>query len=640
MNHPDESLSTASDSASWRSLNAGWWLACTTGAGLILALEHERLGGLLTGAVADALAGFNIDTTPSLFLFLLLPLAWWFRSPLLARPPRAWSVVRSWLARSGRQSGWFSVLLLLLITGATAAALQQRAAMTPVRPDTDLRFRDLPPAFHDEFSYRFQARTFAAGRWSYPSHSAVPRLFDQMHVLNEGRFVSRYFPGAGAWFAVFLKVGDIRTGPLAATVLITLFVTLIGRELSTNGIGLLAGLLCAAAPGLNLFGNTLLAHQPTLAGLGLFLYSVLRLQRGLQEPEPEGVLRWSLLAGAGLSFAMLCRPMTAAGVGLPFGVWLLIWLIRNRHRRGAVLRCTSGFAIPLAVGFGVLLIHNLETTGQWLKSPYGLYTELFTPRHQFGFNNVVRAEKNLGPRVLDHYDRWAENLDARLAVKNVGVRFLASWQWTQGVIALVMSVLLVIGGAKQQDRRWLWIGAAILSLHLVHVPYWYDGILHWHYVFESGPLWCLLAAAATALVVMLAKQWDRPWLSIWWLALLLSSVLVNQLALPPFWETSRLEAGLHEFAFAKLRHEHLRQLIEQQVTERPALVLIRHDPDDRHIDYVDNPPDLQSDVLTGRLPMDRSSDEEQTLRAVRIAFPDRALYVFDARSGRIARITR
>ena len=67
------------------------------------------------------------------------------------------------------------------------------------------RFGDLPPAYHDEFSYQFQAKTFLAGRLSFPSFAPMPELFDQMHVLNEGRFASRYFPGAGLWLAPFVN---------------------------------------------------------------------------------------------------------------------------------------------------------------------------------------------------------------------------------------------------------------------------------------------------------------------------------------------------------------------------------------------------------------------------------------------------
>ena len=107
----------------------------------------------------------------------------------------------------------------------------------------NLRFGSLPPAYHDEYSYLFQAKTFLAGRVSFPSHETVPEIFDQMHVLNEGRFASRYFPGAGAWMAPFVAMGHPYWGQWLAGALCALFIFWAGRELGGNGVGLLAGAL-------------------------------------------------------------------------------------------------------------------------------------------------------------------------------------------------------------------------------------------------------------------------------------------------------------------------------------------------------------------------------------------------------------
>jgi hypothetical protein len=168
------------------------------------------------------------------------------------------------------------------------------------------RFADLPPAYHDEYSYLFQAKTFLAGHLSFPSHEA-PRLFDQMHVLNEGRFASRYFPGTGMWMAPFVACDRPYWGHWFAGALTAFLIFWTGRELGGDGAGLVAGFLTAVSPGMALFGNLLLAHQPTLMGLSLFLMAFIRLRNRAR-------IGYALLAGIGLTFAMLCRPMTAAGL--------------------------------------------------------------------------------------------------------------------------------------------------------------------------------------------------------------------------------------------------------------------------------------------------------------------------------------
>ncbi|MBI1310841.1 hypothetical protein GC176_05995 [bacterium] len=619
--------------------------------GLILWAESQRWQQLEGGAV-DWLFDMNVDSSPFAILFLLLPLFWLLRSPILAHSPAWLRAIEGWLAEGpidfsageDRRSRWsrrFRTLIGVLIVAAVSAAACLRVASTEIN-GTEKTFAELPPGFHDEFSYLFQAETYLAGRFSFPSHPDVPRLFDQMHVLNEGRFASRYFPGTGAWFAPFLAAGNVYAGAWAATVLTCVFVFLCGRELACNGVGLIAGLLVALSPGIDLFGNTLLAHQPTLVGLGLFLWQFLKLLRRLRTTQPIAVVVPAVLAGAGLGFAALCRPMTAAGFALPCGLWVVVWGVRQlRTQLQIVLTVAVSMAVPLMIAFGLLGAANLAITGSVTKTPYQLYTELFTPRHMFGFHNVERAQPLLTDRVLENYDRWAQNLDANLAATNVWHRLLASWQWTLSIVALVLSLMIFLAsGRRLLDARWWLVPAGILSLHAVHIPYWYDGILHWHYVFESGVLWCLLAAAATLLIVRYSRIAERRWLAVWWILLLATSITLNQIAVPPFWGASRLTVGINQFAFPRSRYEFFRQLLARRVTERPALVFVRHDPDDRHLDYVSNHPSLTADILIGRLPMDRQTSEEDTVKAARRAFRDRAIYLFDAKSGRLALLYR
>ena len=314
-------------------------------------------------------------------------------------------------------------------------------------------------------------------------------------------------------------------------------------------------------------------------------------------------------------------------------------------------------AIPLAVGFAVLAIHNLAITGQAMLSPYQLFNDVYTPRHVFGFNNVVRGEQHLGPRVLDHYDRWALNLTPALAIENAKNRLLASWQWTVGLVPLLAAVVVFVVGHVSnvpgtvasetssdwhvenvphgRDRRWWLIFAAIVSLFAVHVPYWFDGIFHWHYVFETGPLWCLLLAAATD---TLARNWlvaERPRMPVWWGLVVASAVVVNVTDFPPLWFPSKLEAGAGEVAFSRLKYQAFDELLAREVRQRPALVLIEADPDDRHIDYVVNDPDLSAEILRGRYPVSHWPMEE-----IMAEFPNRTVYLFRAKTGELRRVTK
>ena len=504
------------------------------------------------------------------------------------------------------------------------------------------RIGDLPPAYHDEYSYLFQAKTLLAGRFSFPSAPVHPELFDQMHVLNEGRMACRYYPGTGLWLAPFVALGQPYWGPWLAGAIATMLIYWTGRELGGQFVGGVAGLTMALSPGIGLFGNLLLAHHPTLVGLSAFLLGIIRLRRTRSGWD-------AALAGIGLSYAMLCRPMTAAGVGLPFGLDVLWWLIRGDEsapadrgalpsdspetRRARRVPVLLGLGLPLVCGWCVMLAYNRDVTGEWLTSPYQRYTEIYTPRHVYGFNNVVRGERHLGPKVIDHYDRWAENLTPSLAATNAFTRWVASWLWTVDALPLLLTAVIVAGGAWRLDRRWLLVAAAVLSLHAVHVPYWYVGIMGWHYVFESAPLWCLLLAAATR---SLFDGWSHSrhgGLKIWWLGLIGLSLVGSYFGPAGVWRP-RIEDGIGSLAHPRRQQAEVRRWIEASVMDRPALVLVnQHETEASHLDFVTNDPGLATEILLARL-----RGGEADLAAIARDFPSRSVYVASPHRKSIRRV--
>ena len=86
-------------------------------------------------------------------------------------------------------------------------------------------------------------------------------------------------------------------------------------------------------------------------------------------------------------------------------------------------------------------------------------------------------------------------------------------------------------------------------MHVVHIPYWFDGIMHWHYVFETGPLWCLLFAAATFVLISCWRTAERTAMNVWWAVVVAVAVMVSHIPLDPFWRVSLLEVGTKEIAF-------------------------------------------------------------------------------------------
>ncbi len=634
------SARTRTGSSRW---SVAFWSAWLAAAGLVVWNEWPRW---LSSAEENAVgwqSDPHVDWTPFVPVLLLAIPLWLIRHPLLDRPPRLWSLVGQWLDESCPTPDQPTpVAQHVRAFGLSALVAASGFAMSW---HVGQQFGDLPPAYHDEYSYLFQAQTFLAGRLSFPSFEPMPELFDQMHVLNEGRFASRYFPGAGVWIAPFLWMGDAWWGHWTAHALAAFLVFWIGRHLANNRVGLLAGLLMAVSPGVGLFSNLLLAHHPTLVGLLMFVITFLKLRMSLR--YGARAWDWALLAGTGLTYAMLCRPMTAAGVGLPFGLWFGWWILTGPatpHRLGIPgqwnvpilmrLQVALAMVLPLAIGFAVLFGYNAAVTGDALVTPYQQYTDIYTPRHVYGFNNRVRGEAALGPKVLEHYDTWAENLTPALATKNAWRRSVFSLRWTLGIVPLVMIAVVFLLTINRWSSDWWLIAAAIISLHVVHLPYWFEGIMGWHYVFESAPFWLLLFAGMLDKLQRVWKSTERPWMPLWGLSLISMSVLVNLVTIVPLWP-ARIDVGIAEVAFSRKRYAAFEQTVQQFVGDRRAFVLIQPDPSDRHMDYVVNDPGLQNQVLYGRYrPNVTVTSEIATL------FPDRDFWMFDAATGEVTLLSR
>lgn len=642
---PDESLSNQTSSSPWVPLLHLLFVILLFCFFTFVEWNRVQSDNLNLPLLTRFFLHVNLDTTLYYILILLSPLCWFFRPYIHLRfftnvlRPR---LSKEWVRK--KQESYrldYFAFLLSLIVASSSFLMSLWTASHVINDELNLELGDLPPAYHDEFSYLFQAKTFLAGRTSFPSHPDAPELFDQVHVLNEGKMASRYFPGTGLWLAPFVAWDHPYWGYWLAGAITTFFIFWAGRELGGNGVGFLAGLVIALSPGMAIFSNLLLAHHPTLAGLSLFLWSFLRMQRTRS-------FRDAFLAGAGLTFAMLCRPMTAAGFALPFGIWLVFLLIKSclsqredstngelqntKVKRPAWVLVT-GLAIPLSCGLTGLFFYNQSITGNGWDMPYQVYTDVYTPRHVYGFNNVVRGERKPGPKVLENYDQWAENLTPELAAQNVAKRFLASLQWTLGLTPLALSGLIFLITECRRWSRWWLIFASIISLHVVHIPYWYVGIMNWHYVFETGPLWALIFARVTQTLFCIWKQNERPLMSLLWTSMFMIAVLINLTSISPMWTSSKLEVVANNVAFSKLKQFQFSKMIEQQPQLiKPALILITHDPSDRHIDYVINTPQLDQLVLRGRY----NPDQHEPAK-LQTFFPDRQIYLFDVRQNQLSK---
>jgi 4-amino-4-deoxy-L-arabinose transferase-like glycosyltransferase len=570
------------------------------------------------------------ETTLPFLCLLSLPLLRWVSGergtarrrvvPTVSDAGEALDVSRS---RTGSCLAVCCFIFLLSVMSSFAVGSRNIRVAT-ILQERDIAFADLPPAYHDEYSYLLQAQTFLAGRMTYPPMTTRPDLFHQMHVLNEHRTVSRYFPLTGGWMAPFVAIGRPVWGHWLAGGIASVFFYLAMRQIVHPRAACVGGLLLALSPGLAIFSNLLLAHHPVMLALSVFMWSFLRMM------STSGFC-YALVSGTALAFAMLGRPMTAAGFAMPFGVWLAFRLVRER--RSCVL--AVGMALPILAGLAGLAKFNHEATGAWNRTAYQEYTDTFTPRHRYGFNNGAARSADHNSKVLTKYDNWATNLTPAVAAENVQNRLIGSLQWSLAVFPLLFGLGVAAqlclplstqgNGVTVANRTGLrLIFASVLTLHLVHVPYWFDGIMHWHYVFETAPLLLLLAgaglySAAGQLAAFLPRRVAVGWI----VCLVAAGLLPGWFAIPVFDGQSKVDGAVSELSFARTRFEYFNSTAESPAILKPALILIDERDADPQLSYVINSPDLRSTVLKCRHPA-----SQQEVLELQAAFPGRTIYTF------------
>jgi hypothetical protein len=462
---------------------------------------------------------------------------------------------------------------------------------------------DLPPLYHDEYSYLFQAKSFLAGRASWPS-PAMHLHFDQVHVLNDdGVVASRYFPGTAAWLAPFVAWGRAVAGCWLAHGLIAGFVAMSASRWSWSA-GWIAGALSSVSPALVVFSNLLLSPVVAMVGLSAGWWA-------FQESIVTRSRVHAVFAGLAIGFAFLTRPLTAAAVAGPWAVFVVAYAWRDPSRRAILL----AMAVAFAPSVGGLAIFNRAVTGSVWVTPYGLYTQRYTPSHVFGFYNRTRGERQRTERTLDAYDRWVVELTPRRSIAVMISRWRASANWTAGLVPVLALGLAALLRLPWQGDRALLPTLSILSLTAAHIPFFYEGILGFSYIAEAVPFVLILMGGtlASAQTSLMGRRWAGS---------IVGGGFVTAIAYVSLSSTlpSSRDPG-SELVYPRIQAARRLARERAMVGSTPALILYDVDRTaDLHTSWVYNDPPLTGSILRAWA-LDRADDLMK-------AFPDRSVYLF------------
>jgi len=327
------------------------------------------------------------------------------------------------------------------------------------------------PHVEDEFANLWQAHVMAENEIFLPS-PPVSRAFMVPFVIDyQGRRFAKYPPGWPATLSLGVRAGlTYMVNPALAGLAVWLIYRL-GSKISRPDIGLLAALLAALSPMMLMLSGTIMPHSLSLFLTLSFMLAWLDLypRRGVSEMERTKVPAWLLILVAGLSLGTLAltRPMTAAGVALPFAVHGLFILIRGSRRQRKQAAATA--TLVLAVAALILLWQAALTGDSWLN-PYTLWW----PYDQVGFGP--------GYGRLEGGHDISSALGSAYFNLRAGVNDLFGWPYLSWLF-------LPFGIVALRRNRDGWFALSIFpSLIVVHFAYWVGSRLFGpRYYYEALP---------------------------------------------------------------------------------------------------------------------------------------------------------
>ncbi len=476
--------------------------------------------------------------------------------------------------------------------------------------------RQLFPYIHDEFSYLIQAHQFARDRLWMPVHPLAP-FFESFQLLAKPVYASAYFPGTALTYlpGVLLHVRPFVTSLVVCGAVAGLLYW-IATEILDGFSGWLAVLLLLS-DGLFRQISTLTLGQMPVLFYGLLATVAWLRWRATHRTE------WAIGVGFFLALAAVTRPVDAICFAIPIGVAMLVRCFK-RQSFSAVGGVVIG-AIPF-VFLQLLLDHGI--TGNWQRTPFGMYSDTQYPGSSYGFHPydpAARPKSDL-PQMQRLYAEYRPLIQQHQPANILSdllhhrLRFVISQTSPAPFPVLVLLLPFAVLGFGSQNKNQRGPAAVVLAVLPLFL------ILYCGY-FLSLPTYVLPTAPAVILGILLgAKALANAWPSARRFATVGLTLFIagTALAALPNWST-----GNPEDVF----RADLLSSVDQQLASlphRPAVVLFTYDPKrDVHQEPVYNADTAYPDDAPVIRAHDLGPRNTEIFRYYAEHQPDRFFYRFD-----------
>lgn len=344
------------------------------------------------------------------------------------------------------------------VRGAAAAAFLSSAMVA-------LLWFEAEPIATDSANYRFQAAIFAQGHVTLPPPPA-PERFAYISTIVEPRWRSIVNPGWPALLALGVRAGVAWVvNPLCHAGVIALLYAL-GARWWDDRTGRVAALLGLTSPFLVLPAATFMSHTSALFALLLFVY----LWQRMADANHAG---WAAAAGLVLGWAATVRPLDAAALALPWGVWTVWRFARGRLGLGPFVCLGCGVALPLAgLGWYNAVVNGSPTTfgytlyyGEELQLGFGSAPDLTYTRYPHTPARGLMNTNNLLNALNKVLLGWPiPALALVVPALRTGARMVADWVCASGAALVMAAYFFFVHADFMYGARYYHAAAGLLLL--------------------------------------------------------------------------------------------------------------------------------------------------------------------------------
>lgn len=266
-----------------------------------------------------------------------------------------------------------------------------------------LLFQRIPRVW-DTAGYLFQAQVLASGRMAAPAPPSPEHFWLYPLVVFQDQWFAIYPLGHSSLLALGVLAGvPWLVCPLIGALGLILTGLFAGEALGKKTAPL-AGLLFLLSPFVIFMSSSFQGHNSNLLGTAFFLYFYARAHNRKNPLDP-------VLAGVGLGFSFFVRTLSAAALALPFVIFELWRLLRDRDeaRKQVVLR-----SVLIYIGFAPFIAATLIQNAAHTDSPWQMAYRIKFPTQTVGLSADGMVEPGQHGEDFSHTPQNAlRNLKSR-----------------------------------------------------------------------------------------------------------------------------------------------------------------------------------------------------------------------------------